>query len=82
MGTLITVEEKDGSAVIRLNRPEKKNAMNRAARRELLDAFAVRRDRDKVIVLTGTGDGSCSGVDLKEIATDAREGTPKTASEA
>jgi hypothetical protein len=36
MGGLIAVEEKETHAVIRLDRPEKKNAMNRAARRELL----------------------------------------------
>ena len=46
MGMLVAVEEKDDYAVIRLNRPEKKNAMNRAARRELLDAFTAQRDRN------------------------------------
>ena len=76
MGMLIAVEEKDDYAVVRLNRPEKKNAMNRAARRELLDAFAAQRDRNKVVVLTGTDDSFCSGVDLKEIGTDAKNGTP------
>ena len=76
MGALIAIEQKDDYAVIRLNRPEKKNAMNRAARRELLEAFAAQRDRNKVVVLTGTDDSFCSGVDLKEIAADAKNGAP------
>jgi enoyl-CoA hydratase/carnithine racemase len=66
MDDLIVLEKRDGFLVIRMNRPEKKNAMNRAARRALLDAFAFARDRYKVVVLTGTDDSFCSGVDLKE----------------
>jgi len=33
---LVTVEPRNGYAIVRLDRPEKKNAMNRQARRELL----------------------------------------------
>ena len=74
-GGLIAVEEKETHAVICLDRPEKKNAMNRAARRELLAALAALQ-RCRAIVLTGTGDSFCSGVDLKEIQADAEAGTP------
>lgn len=72
---LIAVEEKETHAVVRLDRPEKKNAMNRAARRELLAALAALQGC-RAILLTGTGDSFCSGVDLKESQADAEAGTP------
>jgi enoyl-CoA hydratase/carnithine racemase len=43
MKDLVTVEPRNGYAIVRLDRPEKKNAMNRQARRELLAAFHVLR---------------------------------------
>ncbi len=70
MGTLIEIEHLDDCAVIRLNRPKKKNALNRLARHELLAALLSLRDR-RAIILTGIGDSFCSGVDLKEVKTDA-----------
>jgi enoyl-CoA hydratase/carnithine racemase len=63
---LIQVERKPTHVVIRMNRPEKKNAMNRAARRGLLEAFELARETTKVVVLTGCAGSFCSGVDLKE----------------
>jgi enoyl-CoA hydratase/carnithine racemase len=63
---LIRVERKPTHVVIRMNRPEKKNAMNRAARRGLLEAFELARETTKVVVLTGCAGSFCSGVDLKE----------------
>ena len=75
MDSLINIEHLDGYAVIRLNRPDKKNALNRLARRELLAALMSLRDR-RAIILTGTGDSFCSGVDLKEVKTDADANVP------
>ena len=75
MSSLINIEHRDACTVIRLNRPEKKNALNRLARRELLAALLSLRDR-KAIILTGAGDSFCSGVDLKEVKTDADAGMP------
>lgn len=73
MKDLVTVEPRNGYAIVRLDRPEKKNAMNRQARRELLAAFHASRAGCKAVVLTGSGDSFCSGVDLKEArAADAR----------
>lgn len=46
-------------------RPEKRNAMNRAAQRALLDVLDRAREA-QVVVLSGTGTAFCSGVDLKE----------------
>jgi enoyl-CoA hydratase/carnithine racemase len=76
MKDLVTVELRNSYAIIRLDRPEKKNAMNRQARRELLAAFHASRAGCKTVVLTGSGDSFCSGVDLKEARADADAGTP------
>lgn len=76
MKDLVTVEPRNGYAIVRLDRPEKKNAMNRQARRELLAAFHASRAGCKAVVLTGSGDSFCSGVDLKEARADADAGTP------
>jgi enoyl-CoA hydratase/carnithine racemase len=57
----------DGVARIVLNRPAKRNAMNRAARGALLAALDVCRGSARVVVLTGNGPAFCSGVDLKEV---------------
>ena len=74
MSSLVTVEQRPGYAVVGLNRPEKKNALNRAARGELLDALTSLRAECRAIVLKGSGDSFCSGVDLKEARADAGAG--------
>ncbi|MBT2208075.1 enoyl-CoA hydratase/isomerase family protein [Actinomadura sp. NEAU-AAG7] len=56
----------DGVARITLNRPEKRNAMSRAARSALLEALDRCHGTARVIILTGAGTAFCSGVDLKE----------------
>ena len=67
----------DGIGTIRLNRPERKNAFTLA----MVDQWAgllgaARTDPDvRVLVLTGTGDAFCSGVDLER----RHEGRPATA---
>jgi enoyl-CoA hydratase/carnithine racemase len=61
----VLVEHHDGWALITLNRPEKRNAMSRAAQRRLREAFTEVYDK-KVVVLTGVGSSFCSGVDLTE----------------
>ena len=68
---LVTVEIKDGVAVLTLNRPEAMNALSRALRTEL--ALAVEAaDADpavRVLVLTGAGERAfTAGIDLKELA--------------
>jgi E-phenylitaconyl-CoA hydratase len=57
-------------AVITINRPEKRNAMNEAVRRGLTDAWLQLKEDDDlwVGILTGAGDNSFSaGNDLREI---------------
>jgi enoyl-CoA hydratase len=54
--------------LITLNRPERRNAMNRDLLAGLYDALAAaREDRTcRVIILTGAGPGFCAGLDLAE----------------
>lgn len=66
---LVRYEElSDGVARVTLNRPEKRNAMSRAARAALLDVLDRCDGHVRVIVLTGAGPAFCAGVDLKESA--------------
>lgn len=51
---------------ITLNRPDKRNAMNHAARTGLISALEEARSYSKVVIITGTGSAFCAGVDLKE----------------
>ena len=62
-------EEADGVATVRLDRPERLNALTFESYAELRDGFAEldRRDSVRAIVLTGTGRAFCSGGDVKDI---------------
>ncbi len=57
-----------GVTLLRMNRPERLNAINFELVSELHDALddIAADDSCKVIVLTGTGRAFCSGLDLKE----------------
>jgi len=61
----------DGIAIIALNRPETLNALTPRMIDELVTAIdEAKRDNEvKVVVLTGTGRGFCSGMDVKAAAT-------------
>jgi len=67
--SLVTVASPlTGCAVVTLNRPQARNALSRALRRELAGVFAALRDDGdtRVIVLTGAGNAFCAGLDLAE----------------
>ncbi len=62
-------EERDGVAIITLNRPEVHNAFNLAMQRELKKVWTSLRDNDDVhaVVLTGAGEKAfCTGIDRAE----------------
>lgn len=66
-GTTVLVEFEDGIAWVKLNRPEKRNAMNLEIAHEMnavLDALEI-DDRCGVIVLTGVGEAFSAGMDLQ-----------------
>jgi enoyl-CoA hydratase len=71
--TLVLVEVADGVATITLNRPEARNALNRALMHGLWDAMTAAGADPGVaaVVLTGADPAFCAGVDLKEVAGDA-----------
>ena len=71
MSDEILYEVRDGIAWLTINRPEARNALNKAARDgfwEASRAFAA-DDTAQVLVVTGAGDKAfCAGADLKEMA--------------
>ncbi len=61
----LRITEEDGITHIRLNRPDKKNAMDD----EMIDALiaagtAIDKTQTRVVVLSGEGDCFCAGIDL------------------
>lgn len=66
--TLLVTTPADSTALITLNRPEKRNCLSIQVRRELMDCLD-RLEADPgvtVAVLTGAGEVFCAGFDLKE----------------
>jgi len=66
----VKVETEGGVGWIRLNRPEKMNAIGAVTRKQLGDAIkqAERDDAVRVVVLIGSGRAFCSGADVTEMA--------------
>lgn len=69
---VILVEVSDRVAVVTLNRPEARNALDPALTAALPEAIAACDARDDVdaIVLTGADPAFCAGVDLKSLSSD------------
>ncbi len=60
----------DRTAILTLNRPESRNALNGAVLQDLTTAMAAADQGDDVdaIVLTGADPAFCAGIDLKAVA--------------
>ncbi len=70
---MLLVEKADGVATVTLNRPEAMNAMSKALRAALAEAFvALEADPEvRVAILTGAGERAfTAGLDLKELGSD------------
>jgi enoyl-CoA hydratase/carnithine racemase len=70
MAEAVTYALEDGVVWLVINRPEARNAINRAVGQGLWDGFR-RFEEDPeaaVLVLTGAGEAFCAGADLKEMA--------------
>ncbi len=69
--TLLIEKDPDGVAVVTLNRPEKRNAVNNLMHGELEDIFVDLRNDDEVraVVLTGAGSAFCAGGDVEGMKT-------------
>jgi enoyl-CoA hydratase len=68
--TTITLELEQGIAEIRLNRPDKSNAMNEAMWQEIRQAFdwVDATPEARVAILSGAGRNFCAGIDLAMMA--------------
>jgi 2-(1,2-epoxy-1,2-dihydrophenyl)acetyl-CoA isomerase len=66
----LLLDQEGGVATLTLNRPDRRNAFNNTMSYELLDALKRLRKDDtvRVVVITGAGQGFCSGQDLKDSA--------------
>jgi len=77
--SVVEIERGDGVMVIRMNRPERMNALGTELRAALADAwceFGESSDHE-VAIFTGTGRAFCAGEDMKESLT---RGAPGSAS--
>jgi enoyl-CoA hydratase/carnithine racemase len=66
--SVVETERRDGVMVIRMNRPERLNALGTELRAALAEAWSEFRDSPdlEVAILTGTGRAFCAGEDMKE----------------
>lgn len=68
MNEVLLKEDRGAVRILTMNRPEKRNALNRELAQALLDALR-QADKDEsvgALVLTGAGAGFCAGADLDE----------------
>lgn len=67
----VVYEQRGAAAVVRLDRPERRNAVDGATASALHQAFQrfVADDAARVLVLTGDDAAFCAGADLKAVAT-------------
>ncbi|MGZ8269409.1 MAG: enoyl-CoA hydratase/isomerase family protein [Burkholderiales bacterium] len=66
--SILEIERQDAVMVIRMNRPERMNALGVELRTALADAWCEFRDSKtlEVAIFTGTGRAFCAGEDMKE----------------
>jgi len=70
MSHLVLMHVEPPAAILTLNRPEKRNALNRSLVAELKSAFeqAAADPHTRAIILTANGPAFCAGMDLAELA--------------
>jgi enoyl-CoA hydratase/carnithine racemase len=80
---VVETERKGQVFVVRMNRPERLNALNTEMRAELAKAWTdFRHDKQlEVAIFTGTGRGFCAGEDMKESLEKGRAGGERPAME-
>ena len=71
MSDEVVVDVADGIMTVTINRPEAKNAVNKAVAEGIAAAMYELDSNDeiRVAILTGAGSGFCSGMDLKAFVT-------------
>ncbi|RFC70086.1 crotonase/enoyl-CoA hydratase family protein [Streptomyces sp. AcE210] len=78
MSDLVLTSFADGIAVVTINRPEARNAVDRAVADAVAEAIDELDARDDLVVgvITGAGGTFCAGADLKALAAGERSGIP------
>ncbi len=68
----VLFEVQDGVAILTLNRPERRNAINQSLLVHLYDAIdeVATNPEIRAAILTGKGSSFCSGIDLAALATE------------
>ncbi len=67
MSDLLRIDTDGAIAHVRLDRPAKRNAINDELVEALGEAFASFREPVRVVVLSGSGEHFCAGLDLSEL---------------
>jgi methylglutaconyl-CoA hydratase len=78
---LVLYEVRTGTALLTINRPDRRNALSRDLIRALTDAFSRARDDAAVrcVILTGNGSAFCAGMDLAELQESVAAGANQAA---
>jgi enoyl-CoA hydratase len=76
MTDLVRIERDGDVALITMNRPEARNAMNAALARQTVDAIAACQDAGAVVI-TGAGPAFCAGLDLRDLGVDQLRDLPR-----
>ncbi|KQV06442.1 p-hydroxycinnamoyl CoA hydratase/lyase [Leifsonia sp. Root112D2] len=71
----IRIDREGLTSILTLNRPEKRNAMSPQLHIDMTEALEYLRydDATRVLVITGTGESFCAGMDLKEFFLELRD---------
>ena len=82
--TTLTYTAEDRIAVVTMNRPDRRNALDDVMIRELTDVFTLvnRTNQVRVVVLTGAGPTFCAGMDLDYLQRFAAKGEPENLEDA
>jgi enoyl-CoA hydratase len=72
---IVEIQREGVVALITLNRPEARNALNAALAQAICDAIAACQDAN-AIVLTGAGAAFCAGLDLKNLGVEKLNDLP------
>ncbi|HVO16480.1 MAG TPA: p-hydroxycinnamoyl CoA hydratase/lyase [Alphaproteobacteria bacterium] len=77
-GKTVLVEFDDGIAWVRMNRPEKRNAISAELAYEMFDVIDALEvdERCRVVVLTGSGEAFSAGMDLRDYFRASDKATP------
>jgi enoyl-CoA hydratase/carnithine racemase len=79
--SVVVVTDHEGWSELRINRADKRNALNQAARQELREALRAKEGVAKAIVISGSEEWFCCGADIKERAARLAQGLPDATAE-